>query len=78
MPKLKETDEQQKDQLTRAYIAKNMELYSLTDEQVAIKLRCVKRSFQNKKKNPDTFTRKELRILCKTLKFTDEEKALII
>lgn len=78
MPKLKETENQLKDNLTRAYIAKNQALYNLTDEQVALKIGRTKRSYQGKKKNPDTFTRKELRILCKILKFTDEEKAAII
>lgn len=78
MPKLKETESQQKDRLTRAYIAKNMELYGLSDEQVAIKLRCTKRTFQNKKKRPETFTLGELRKLCATIKLKDEEKGLII
>lgn len=45
---------------------------------MAIKLRHSRQTYQNKKKNPDTFTRKELRLLCKALKFTDEEKAAII
>ena len=78
MPKLKETEEQQKNRLTRAYIAKNMALYNLSDEQVAVKLRCTKRTFQNKKKRPETFTLGELRKLCATIKLKDEEKGLII
>lgn len=78
MPKLKLTQEQEKDRLTRAYIAKNMELYSLSDEVVAMKLRCTKRTFQNKKKRPETFTLGELRKLCVAIKLSDEEKALIM
>ncbi len=78
MPKLKESEELQKDRLTRAYIAKNMELYGLNDEQIAIKLRCTKRTFQNKKKRPGTFTLGELRRLATVIKFSDEEKALIM
>lgn len=78
MPKLKESEELQKDRLTRACIAKNMELYCLTDEQIAIKLRCTKRTFQNKKKRPETFTLGELRKLCIIIKLNSEEKALII
>jgi len=78
MPKLKETESQQKDRLTRAYIAKNMELYGLSDEQVAVKLRCTKRTFQNKKKCPETFTLGELRKLCTTIKLSNEEKAEIL
>lgn len=78
MPKLKESDEEQKNRLTRAYIAKNMELYDLSDEQIAVKLRCTKRTFQNKKKRPETFTLGELRKLCIVIKLTDEEKSLIL
>lgn len=78
MPKLKESDEEQKNRLTRAYIAKNMKLYDLSDEQIAVKLRCTKRTFQNKKKRPETFTLGELRKLCIVIKLTDEEKSLIL
>lgn len=78
MPKLKESEEEQKNNITRAYIAKNMTLYNLSDDQVAIKLRCTKRTFQNKKKRPDTFTLGELRKLCIVIKLSDEEKSLIM
>ncbi len=78
MPKLKESEKEQKDKLTRAYIAKNMELYNLSDEQVATKLCCTKRTFQNKKKRPETFTLGELRKLCIVIKLSTEEKALIL
>lgn len=78
MPKLKESEEEQKNRLTRAYIAKNMELYSLNDEQIAIKLRCTKRTFQNKKRRPETFTLQELRKLCVVIKLSNEEKAEIL
>lgn len=78
MPKLKESEEEQKDRITRAYIAKNMELYNLSDEEVAIKLRCTKRTFQNKKKHPDTFSLGELRKLCSVIKLSNEEKSLIM
>lgn len=78
MPKLRESESQQKDRLTRALIAKNMALYDLNDEEVAIKLRCVKRTFQNKKKRPETFTLGELRKLAVVLKLTKEEKEQII
>lgn len=78
MPKLKKSEEEQKNVLTRAYIAKNMTLYNLSDEQVAIKLRCTKRTFQNKKKRPETFTLGELRKLCIVIKLSEEEKSLIM
>lgn len=78
MPKLKESEEQMKNNMARACIAKNMTLYNLSDEQIAIKLRCTKRTFQNKKKRPETFTLGELRKLCTVIKLSDEEKSLII
>lgn len=78
MPKLKASEEEQKNNTTRAYIAKNMELYNLTDEEIAIKLRCTKRTFQNKKKRPETFTLGELRKLCTVIKLSNEEKSLIM
>lgn len=78
MPRLKETEEQQKNNLTRAYIAKNMALYNLNDEQISIKLRCTKRTFQNKKKRPETFTLGELRKLCTVIKLSNDEKSLIM
>jgi 2-phosphoglycerate kinase len=78
VPKLKESEELQKDRLARAYIAKNMELYGLSEEQIALKLRCTKRTFQNKRKRPETFTLKEFRKLCAVIKLSDEEKSLIM
>lgn len=78
MPKLKESDVQQKDRLTRACIAKNMALYDLDDEAVAVKLRCARRTFQNKQRRPETFTLGELRRLASALHLTDEEKAQLI
>jgi len=78
MPKLKESEVEQKNRITRAYIVKNMELYSLSDEEVALKLHIVKRTFQNKKKRPGTFTLDELRRLCYVLKFDDQEKAMLL
>lgn len=78
MPRLKETQEQQKNRTARAYILKNMELYGIKDEQLAIKLCCTKRTFQNKMKRPETFTLGELRRLCLAIKLSDEEKSMLI
>lgn len=78
MPKLKESQEQQKDRIVRAYIAKNMVLYGLTDAQIAVELHCTKRTFQNKMKRPETFTLGELRKLCVAIKLSDEEKTMLL
>lgn len=78
MPKLKESIDQQKDNITRAYIAKNQTLYGLSDEEVAVKIHCTRKTYQNKKRRPATFTLGELRRLCAAIKLSDEEKALIM
>jgi transposase len=78
MPKLKESEAEEKNRIARAYIAKNMELYGLSDEDVSKKLHVVKRTFQNKKKRPETFTLDELRKLCYVLKFNDQEKVMLL
>lgn len=78
MSKIKETEAQLKDNIVRAYIAKNMALYNLSDDYVALKLHCTKRTFQNKKKRPETFTLGELRKLCKAIKLNDDEKGMLI
>lgn len=78
MPRVIENEVVQKNRTIRAVIAKNMALLDLSDEDVAIKLHCVKRTFQNKKRDPETFTLEELRRLAKALKFSDEEKAMIL
>lgn len=75
MPRLKESPDKQKDNLVRAYIAKNQALYGMSDEEVAIKIHCTKRTFQNKKKRPATFTLGELRRLCDAIKLSEEEKS---
>lgn len=78
MPKVKVSEIEEKNRHVRACIAKNMELYGLKDEDVAIKLCCTKRTFQNKKKRPETFTLGELRKLSATLKFSEEEKMMLL
>ena len=78
MPKLRENESEQKNRITRAYIAKNMALYDLSDEKMATYLHIAKRTYQDKLKRPETFTLRELRKLCLVLKFTDEEKAILL
>lgn len=67
-----------KKRLVRAYISKNMELQGVDEENVALKIRVTKRTFQNKRKRPETFTLDELWDLCEALKFTDDEKAAVL
>lgn len=78
MPKLKESSEQQKNRVLRALILKNMELHDITSDQIALKLCFTKRTLLNKMKRPETFTLGELRKLCLILKFSNEEKAMVL
>ncbi|SES69394.1 hypothetical protein [[Clostridium] polysaccharolyticum] len=78
MPKIKLSEQEEKDRRARACIAKNMELNGLNDESVAIKLHVTKRTFQNKKKRPGTFTLAELRKLSEVFKLSDEDKLQLI
>jgi len=78
VPRVKISEIEEKNRVVKSIIAKNMELHGMTDEDVAAKLHCTKRTFQNKKKRPETFVLSELRKLSITLKFSDEEKAMLI
>lgn len=75
MPRVRQTDNQQKDDLVRGYLAKAQAILRMSDEQVANKLHCDRSTYQRKKKRPATFTLGELRRLCEALKITDEEFA---
>ncbi len=78
MPKIKLSEQEEKDRRARACIAKNMELNGLNDESVAIKLRVTKRTFQNKKKRPGTFTLTELRKLVDILKISESDRLELV
>ena len=78
MPKLKVNPLEQKRRVVRAYISKNMDLYGLDEETVAAKVHFTKRTLQNKRKRPETFTLNELWKISNILKFTAEEKAEIL
>lgn len=78
MPKVKMTDTEEKNRNVRAVIAKNQELQSLSDKEMAVKLHCTRQTFQNKKKRPETFTLKEIRILAVVLHMSDEDKVMLL
>ena len=73
MPKLKISDMEQQNRRTRAVISHNMEIYGLTNDDLAKKMNCAVRTVQRKRKMPETFTCAEIRILIKVLKLTDEQ-----
>lgn len=78
MPKTQISEQEQKNRIARSIIAKNIELYGLTEEEVAVKCRFTKRTLQNKRKRPESFTLEELRTLCKILHITEEDKTKIL
>ena len=73
MPKLKPSEEQELNAIVRGCILKREQIAMLSEEQIATKLYCTKRTYQNKKKRPDTFTFGEFRKLCKILKLNESE-----
>lgn len=78
MPRLKESADQQKDNMIRAYIAKNKTLTQLTDDEISMKLHITRNTYYLKRKKPSTFTLGEIRRLIEVLKFSEEEKALFL
>ena len=79
MPKLKDLPEAKQDALFKGYVAKNMVICGYRHQNdLAPKMYMHERTFNYKMANPDRFTRKELRRLFTLLKFTEEEKGLVI
>ena len=73
MPKPKLSESEKQNRRTRAAISHNMEQFGITDEDLAKRFGRTVRTIQNKRKNPDTIPLRELRILVKCLKMTDEQ-----
>jgi hypothetical protein len=79
VPKLRDSDEVKRDRLFKAYAAKNMALCGYDhNKDLAPRMHMHQRTFNYKMRDPDKFTRKELRTLFQILKFSDEEKAGIM
>lgn len=79
MPKLKDSPEEKQDKLFKALVAKNMALYGCkNNRELAARLHIGEKAFYLKIKDPDRFTRKELRRLFTLLKFTEEEKGMVV
>jgi hypothetical protein len=73
MPKLKQSDTEIRNAIRRKHILGNQAKAGLGDEEIATKLHFIKRTFQNKLGQPDTFTMKELTKMFDVLKFSDAE-----
>ena len=79
MPKLKISEQEQKDRAFVGLLKLKMELEGYSRQQdLAERLNINRSTLSCKINNPDTFTRRELRRLFQVLKFTAEEKARVI
>lgn len=79
MPKLRESDTSKKDTLFKGVVAKNMVYCGYQhNNELAPAMHMHERTLNYKLNDPDKFTFKELKLLFKILKFTDEDKQNII
>ncbi len=77
MPKLKVSEDEQWKRNVRGAIARGMEAQGLDDEAISKKMPFCKKTFQNKRKRPETFTVGEMRLLAKALKLSSDELIVI-
>lgn len=78
LPKLKPSDLEIQNSNTRAIIIYCQERTRVTDDELAKKMGCSKRTVQRKKQFPDQFKMSDLRVLVKVLKMTTEQKAELL
>lgn len=78
MPRLKPTPHEEANCIVRACISGNMERQRFNEDHLAMKLGVTKRTVQNKRNNPGTFTLDELQSMAKMLKFTPIQAASIV
>ncbi|MDY2652132.1 MULTISPECIES: hypothetical protein [Eisenbergiella] len=78
MPKTRLTPGMERRRVAQSIISKYMDLRGEDEEHVAQKMDVVKRTLQNKRKRPETFTLDELWCLCEALKISKEDRGLIL
>lgn len=78
MPKLKPSDLEIQDRNTKSVILYCQERKGITDDDIAKRLGCSKRTVQRKKQYPHLLTIVDLRVLAKVLDMTTEQKAELI
>jgi hypothetical protein len=79
MPRLRQSDEQMSDVMLKALIESKAILAGIHDKKVlAAKMHMPLSTLYDRIRNPGTFRRRELQMLCKILKFTETEKASIL
>lgn len=78
MPKVKISKTEERNRIARSIISKYMELNAVNDEQLSNRLPFTRRTLQNKRRRPETFTVFELRALCDALKIPEGERGMLI
>lgn len=78
MPKLRPTKLDERQRTVRALISAKMDMCKLDEETTASRSLMSKRTFQNKRKRPETFTMDEMWRLGEVLHFTESDYATII
>lgn len=78
MPKLKPSEQEERNRIVRACIAGNQERQGVDDSSLAKSLGVVPDTVRNKKKRPGTFTLSELQTVSRVLKFSPIQAASIV
>lgn len=74
MPKLKPSEDEVKSRTLEGIIAKYINIRKMSEADLALYLRINKRTLQNKRRNPDTFTYPEVRRAFRVLQVPEEER----
>lgn len=78
MSKIKPTQFEERQRITRACIACNQERYDISNASLAKCLGVSPQTLTKRKANPETFTLQELQFVAKLLKFTPVQAASIV
>ncbi len=78
MPKLKVSDEEQRDRIVRACIAGNQEREGISNKVLAKRLCIAESTLSRKKNHPGSFALDAMRIVAKVLKFTPFQASSIL
>lgn len=78
MPKLKPSDQEERNRIVRACISGNQERQGMDDASLAKYLGVATETVRNKKKRPETFTLRELQAAGRALKLSPVQAASIV
>lgn len=78
MPKLKPSPNEESKRVVCACIDSNMALYNVDEDTLAARMRVTKKTVQNRRKKPESFTLEQLQAIAKTLKWTPVQAASVV